>query len=43
MYRYMAVSSAKSLTLDLICFGRSFIYARRGRVRVQSPVGHQKG
>ena len=27
--RYMAVSSAKSLTLDLTCSGRSFMYARK--------------
>ena len=26
--RYKAVSSAKSLTLDLTCSGRSFMYAR---------------
>ena len=26
--RYMAVSSAKSLTPDLTCSGRSFMYAR---------------
>ena len=29
MARYMAVSSAKSLTLDLTCSGRSFIYAKK--------------
>ena len=28
MQRYMAVSSVKSLTLDLTCSGRSFMYAR---------------
>ena len=28
MQRYIAVSSAKSLTLDLKCSGRSFMYAR---------------
>ena len=28
MQRYMAASSAKSLTLDLKCSGRSFIYSR---------------
>ena len=28
MQRYIAVSSAKSLTLDLTCSGRSFMYAR---------------
>ena len=27
--RYKAVSSAKSLTLDLTCSGRSFMYARK--------------
>ena len=27
--RYMAVSSAKSLTLDFTCSGRSFMYARK--------------
>ena len=27
--RYEAVSSAKSLTLDLTCSGRSFMYARK--------------
>ena len=27
--RYMAVSSAKSLTLDLTCSGRSLMYARK--------------
>ena len=27
--RYKAVSSAKSLTMDLTCSGRSFMYARK--------------
>ena len=27
--RYKAVSSAKSLTLDMTCSGRSFMYARK--------------
>ena len=27
--RYKAVSSAKNLTLDLTCSGRSFMYARK--------------
>ena len=27
--RYMAVSSAKSLSLDLACSGRSFMYAKK--------------
>ena len=29
MQRYMAVSSAKSLTLDLTCSGRSFTFAKK--------------
>ena len=28
MQKYMAVSSVKTLTLDLKCSGRSFMYAR---------------
>ena len=38
MARYMAVSSAKSLTLDLICSGKSSIYAEK-RMR---PAGRRK-
>ena len=37
----MALSSAKSLTLDLTCSGRSYIIERRW-VRVQSPVGQER-
>ena len=41
--RYKAVSSAKSLTLDLTCSGWSFMYARK-RIgpRTESPVGRQR-
>ena len=42
--RYTVVSSAKGLTLDLSCSGRSFMYASLGRVldRESSPVGRQR-
>ena len=37
--RYIAVSSAKSLTLDLTCSGRSLIYTRK-RIRPRTdPCG----
>ena len=34
---YMAVSSAKSLTLDLTCLGRSLVYARK-RIENQESI-----
>ena len=37
--RYMAVSSAKSLTLDLTWSGRSFIYARKSMGPRTEPCG----
>ena len=36
---YMAVSSAKSLTLDLTWSGRSFIYARKSMGPRTEPCG----
>ena len=39
MARYMAVSSAKSLTLDLTCLGRSFIYAKKRMGPRTEPCG----
>ena len=37
MQRYIAVSSAKSLTLDLTCSGRSFMYARNKKGPITEP------
>ena len=37
--RYMAVSSAKSLTLDLTWSGRSFIYIRKSMGPKTEPFG----
>ena len=37
--RYMAVSSAKSLTLDLTWSGRSFMYARKSMGPRTEPCG----
>ena len=37
--RYMAVSYAKSLTLDLTWSGRSFMYARKSMGRRTGPCG----
>ena len=39
MARYMAVSSAKSLTLDLTCSGRPFIYAKKRMGPRTEPCG----
>ena len=39
MAKYLAVSSAKSLTLDLTCSGRSFIYARKRMGPRTEPCG----
>ena len=39
MQRYMAVSSAKSLTLDLTWSGRSFMYARNKMGPRTEPCG----
>ena len=37
MKRYMVVSSEKSLTIDLICSGRSFMYAKKRMVPSTEP------
>ena len=37
--RYMAVSSAKSLTLDLTCSGRLFMYAKKRMGPRTEPCG----
>ena len=37
--RYKAVSSAKSLTLDLTCSGRSFMYAKEIIGPITGPCG----
>ena len=37
--RYMAVSSAESLTLDLTWSGRSFVYARKSMDPRTEPCG----
>ena len=37
--RYKAVSSAKSLTLELTCSGRSFMYARKRVGPRSEPCG----
>ena len=37
--RYKAVSSAKSLTLDLTCSGRSFMYSRKRIGQRTEPCG----
>ena len=37
--RYMAVSSAKSLTLNLTCSGRSLMYARKRNWNENEPCG----
>ena len=39
MKRYMVVSSEKSLTLDLTCSGRSFMYAKKTMVPSTEPSG----
>ena len=39
MAKYMAVSSEKSLTLDLPCLGRSFIYAKERMGPRTEPCG----
>ena len=39
MQRYMAVSSAKSLSLDLTCSGRLLIYARNKMGPSSEPCG----
>ena len=39
MQRYMAEASAKSLTLDLTCSGRSFMYARNKMGPRTEPCG----
>ena len=42
MQRYMAVSSAKSLTLDLTCSGRSFMFAMNKMGSRTEPCGTPK-
>ena len=39
IHNYMAVSSAKSLTLDLTFSGRSFMYAKKRIVPRTEPCG----
>ena len=39
MQRYMAVSFAKSLTVDLTCSGRSFMYAKKRMGPSTEPCG----
>ena len=39
MHRYMAVSSAKRMTLDLTCCWMSFIYVRKRLVPSTEPCG----